>query len=43
MKKIGKSKSNEIKYKLFESRSMIEQKNIYFLHDGIKKIQVSKI
>ena len=33
-KKIGKNKSNETKYrwKLFENCSMIEQKNIYFLH-----------
>ena len=41
MKKIGKSKLNEIKYRLeIIWMSMIEQKNIY---NGIKKIQVSKI
>ena len=42
-KKLEKANRMKYRWKLFESRSMIEQKNIYFHYDGIKKIQISKI
>ena len=39
-KKLEKANRMKYRWKLFKSRSMIEEKNIYFRHDGIKKIQV---